>query len=96
MRRFASVWRSVGNGLSGLYSNRRGIASGMQNILGTAKSGIRLLGRTNEIVNRMDVSSPGLNSFTHNMEQYRNPSIDFANDGLSNVRQFNFYFYRVV
>ena len=49
MRRFASAGRSVGNGLSGLYSNRRGIASGMQNILGTAKSGIRLLGRTNNL-----------------------------------------------
>ena len=86
MRRFASAGRSVGNGLSGLYSNRRGIASGMQNILGTAKSGIRLLGRTNEFVNRMGVSSPGLNSFTQNMERYGNPSIDFANDELSNVR----------
>ena len=81
-----SMGRSLGSGLSGLYSNRRGIASGMQNILGTAKSGIRLLGRTNEFVNRMGVSSPGLNSFTHNMEQYGNPSIDFANDELSNVR----------
>jgi len=85
MRRFASAGRSVGNGLSGLYSNRRGIASGMQNIFDTAKSGIRLLGRANEFVNRMGVSAPGLNSFTHNMEQYGNPSIDFANDELSNV-----------
>jgi len=72
--------------LSGLYSNRRGIASGMQNMLGTAKSGIRLLGRTNEFVNHVGVSSPGLNSLTQNMEQYGNPSIDFANDELSNVR----------
>jgi hypothetical protein len=85
MRRFANAGRSLGSGMSGLYSNRRGIASGMQNILGTAKSGIRLLGRTNEFVNRMGVS-PGLNSFTQNMEQYGNPSIDFANDELSNVR----------
>ena len=90
MRRFAnagmSMGRSLGSGLSGLYSNRRGIASGMQNILGTAKQGIRLLGRTNEFVNRMGISSPGLNSFTQNMEQCGNPSIDFANDELSNVR----------
>ena len=84
VRRFASAGRSVGNGLSGLYSNRRGIASGMQNILGTAKSGIRLSGRTNEFVNRMGVSSPGLDNFTQNMEQYGNPSIDFAHDELSN------------
>ena len=84
MRRFASAGRSVGSGLSGLYSNRRGIASGMQHILGTAKSGIRLLGRTNEFVKRMGVSSPGLNDFTQNMEQYGNPSIDFAHDELSN------------
>ena len=86
MRRFASAGRSLGSDLSGLYSNRRGIASGMQNILGTAKSGIRLLGRANDFVNRMGVSPPGLNSFTHNMEQYGNPSTDFANDELSNVR----------
>ena len=86
MRRFANAGKSLGSGMSGLYSNRRGIASGMQNILGTAKSGIRLLGRTNEFVNRMGVSAPGLNSFTQNMEQYGNPSIDFANDELSNVR----------
>jgi len=86
MRRFASAGRSVGSGLSGLYSNCRGIASGMQNILSTAKSGIRLLGRTNEFVNRMGVFSPGLNSFTQNMEQFGNSSIDFANDELSNVR----------
>jgi len=85
LRRFASAGRSVGNKLSRVYSNRRGIASRMQNILGTAKSGIRLLGCTNEFVNRMGVSSPGLNSFTQNMEQYGNPSIDFANDELSNV-----------
>ena len=86
VRRFASARRSVGNGLSGLYSSCRGIASGMQNILGTAKSGIRLLGRTTEFVNRMGVSSPGLNNFTQNMEQYGNPSIDFTHDELSNVR----------
>jgi len=55
-------------------------------LLGTAKSSIRLLGRANEYVNRMGISSPGLNSFTHNMEYYGNPSIDFANDELSNVR----------
>ena len=72
--------------MSGLYSNCRGIASGMQSILGTAKSGIRLSGRTNEFVNRMGVSSPGLNGFAQNMEQYGNPSKDFANDELSNVR----------
>ena len=84
VRRFASAGRSAGNGLSGLYSNRRGIASGMQNILGTAKSGIRLLGRTNEFVNRMSVFSPGLNNFTQNMEQYGNPSIEFAHDEFSN------------
>jgi len=84
VRRFARAGRSVGNGLSGLYSNRRGIASGMQNILGTAKSGIRLSVRTNEFVNRMGVSSPGLDNFTQNMEQYGNPSIEFAHDEFSN------------
>ena len=56
MRRFASVGRSVGSGMSGLYSNRRGITSGKQNILGTAKSGIRLLGRTDDFVNRVGTS----------------------------------------
>ena len=40
MQRFANAGRSLGSGMSGLYGNRRGLASGMQNILGTAKSGI--------------------------------------------------------
>ena len=86
MQRFANAGRSLGSGMSGLYGNRRGLASGMQNILGTAKSGIRLLGRTNEFVNRMGVSSPMLNSFTQSMEQYGNPAIDFAQGELNNVR----------
>jgi len=85
LRRFDEAGQSVGNRLTGLYNNRRGLAMGMQNILGTAKSGIRLLGRTNAFVNRLGVSSPGLNTFTQNKEQYGNPSIDFANDELHNV-----------
>jgi len=57
----------------------------MQNILGTAKSEIRMLGRANEFVNRMGVSSPSLNTLTNNLQQYGNPAIDFANDELNNV-----------
>ena len=86
MHRFANAGRSVGSGMSGLYGNRRGIASGMQNVLGTAKSGIRMLGRANEFANCMGVSSPGFNSFTKSMEQYGNPVLDFAHGELNNVR----------
>jgi hypothetical protein len=71
--------------LEDFYNNRRGLASGMQNILGTAKSGIRLLGRANEFVNRIGVSSPRLNSITNGLEQYGNPTIDFAHSELNNV-----------
>ena len=85
LRRFGNAGQSLGNRLTGMYNNRRGLAMGAQNILGTAKSGIRLLGRANAFVNRLGVSSPALNKFTNNMEQYGNPSIDFANDELNNV-----------
>jgi len=85
LRRFGNVGQSIGNKLTGLYNNRRGLAMGAKNILGTAKSGIRMLGRANEFVNRLGVSSPALNNLTNNLEQYGNPSIDFANDELNNV-----------
>jgi len=54
MRRFASIAKSAGNKLEGLYNNRRGIATGAHNIFGTAKQGIRLLGRANASVRKSE------------------------------------------
>ena len=75
----------MGNRLSGLYNNRQGIAMGAKNILGTAKMGIRMIGWANEFANWLGVSSPSMNSVSNNLQQYRNPAIDFANDQLNNV-----------
>jgi hypothetical protein len=68
-----------------LYSNRRGMAGVARNILGTAKQGIKLLGRTNEFVNRLGVSSPQLNNLTANAERYADPTIDFADSEIAKV-----------
>ena len=85
MRRMGNFGNSLGNRLQSMYNNRRGLASTAQNILGTAKQGIRLLGRTNEFVRRLGVSAPQLNNLTSNLERYGNPSIDFVNDELKKV-----------
>ena len=85
MRRMGNFGNTLGNRLQSMYNNRRGLANTAQNILGTAKQGIRLLGRTNEFVNRLGVSSPQLNNLTSNLERYGNPAIDFVNDELKKV-----------
>lgn len=76
---------SFTNKLSGLYNNRRGLASRASNILGTAKSGLKLLGRTNEFVKRLGVSSPQLNNAVGQLQRYADPTIDFVNEELKNV-----------
>ena len=45
------------NRLSGLYSERRKLATGAKNILGTAKSGIRMIGQANTFANKTGVSA---------------------------------------
>lgn len=85
MRRMGNFGNTLGNRLQSMYNNRRGLANTAQNILGTAKQGIRLLGRTNEFVRRLGVSAPQLNSLTSNLERYGNPAIDFVNDELKKV-----------
>lgn len=85
MRRLGQMGRSVGNRIESLYNNRRGIAGMARNVLGTAKGGIRLLGRTNEFANRLGVSSPQMNNIQSNLERFGNPSIDFADSELQNV-----------
>jgi len=85
MRRMGNFGNTLGNRLQSMYNNRRGLANTAQNILGTAKQGIRLLGRTNEFVNRLGVSAPQLNNLTSNLERYGNPAIDFVNDELKKV-----------
>ena len=85
MRRLGNSGRSVGNRIDYIYNNRRGFASKARNILGTAKQGIKLLGRTNEFVNRLGVSSPQINDAISNLERYGNPSIDFVDSELQNV-----------
>lgn len=85
MRRLGNFGNTLGNRLQSMYNNRRGLANTAQNILGTAKQGIRLLGRTNEFVNRLGVSAPQLNNLTSNLERYGNPAIDFVNDELKKV-----------
>lgn len=77
---------SLGNRLQSLYGNRRGLSTRAQNVLGTAKQGIRLLGRANDFVRRLGVSSPQLNNISSNLERYGNPTIDFVNDELKNVQ----------
>ena len=59
----------MGNRLSGLYNNRRKIASGAKNILGTAKSGIRMIGQANTFANRLGVSSLAMNNMSSNLQQ---------------------------
>ena len=76
---------SLGNRLQSLYTNRRGLSTRAQNVLGTAKQGIRLLGRANDFVRRLGVSSPQLNNLTNKLERYGNPSIDFVDKELKNV-----------
>ena len=59
----------MGNRLAGLYSNRRKVAAGAKNILGTAKSGIRMIGQANTFANRLGVSSPAMNNMSSNLQQ---------------------------
>ena len=60
------------NRLSGLYSERRKIATGVKNILGTAKSGIRMIGQENIFANKIRVSSPAMNNMSSNLQQFAN------------------------
>jgi len=62
----------MGNRLSGLYNNRRKIATGAKNILGTAKSGIRMIGQENTFANKIGVSSPPMNNMSSNLQQIGN------------------------
>ena len=62
----------MGNRLSGLYNNRRKIATGVKNILGTAKSGIRMIGQANTFANKIGVSSPAMNNMSSNLQQFAN------------------------
>jgi len=57
----------MGNRLSGLYNIRQGIAMGAKNILSTAKSGIRMIGRSNEFANKSGVSSPAMNTVSNTL-----------------------------
>jgi hypothetical protein len=57
------------NRLSGLYSERRKLATGAKNILGTAKSGIRMIGQANTFANKIGVSSPQMNNMSNNLQQ---------------------------
>jgi hypothetical protein len=59
----------MGNRLSGLYNNRRKVAAGAKNILGTAKSGIRMIGQANTFANKLGVSSPQMNNMSSNLQQ---------------------------
>jgi len=61
--------QSMGNRLSGLYNNRKSMATGAKNILGTAKSGIRMKGRANEFANKIGVSSPAMNNMSNALQQ---------------------------
>ena len=59
----------MGNRLSGLYNNRQKIATGAKNILGTAKSGIKMIGQANTFANKIGVSSPAMNNMSSNLQQ---------------------------
>ena len=63
------------NRLSGLYNNRQGMATRAKNILGTAKSGIRMIGRANEFANKIGVSSPAMNNMSNALQQLVAPDV---------------------
>ena len=67
--------QSMGNRLSGLYSNRRGMATGAKNILGTAKSGIRKIRQANQFANKIGVSSPAMNNMSNALQQLASPDV---------------------
>ena len=41
------------------------MATGAKNVLGTAKSGIRMIEQANEFVNKIGVSSPAMNNMSN-------------------------------
>jgi len=67
--------KSMENRLSGLYNNRQGMTTGAKNILGTAKSGIRMIGRSNEFANKIGVSSPAMNNMSNALQQLTSPDV---------------------
>ena len=67
--------QSMGNKL---YINRKSMATGAKNILGTAKSGIRMIGRANEFANKIGVSSPAMNNMSSNLQQFADLIPDVA------------------
>ena len=67
--------QSMGNRLSGLYNNRQGMATGAKNIQGTAKSGIRIIGKANQFANKIGVSSPAMNNMSNALQQLASPDL---------------------
>jgi len=59
----------MGNRLSGLYDNRIGMATEAKNMLGTAKSGIRMIGQANTFANKIGVSCPAMNNMSNALQQ---------------------------
>ena len=64
------MWRTI-NGKQTLY-NRKSMATGAKNILGTAKSGIRIIGKANQFANKIGVSSPAMSNA---LQQLASPDV---------------------
>jgi len=52
-----------------LYSSRKSMGAGAKNILGTAKSGIRIIGKANQFSKKLGVSSPAMNNMSNALQQ---------------------------
>jgi len=52
-----------------LYSSRKSMGAGTKNILGTPKSGLRIIGKANQFSKKMGVSSSAMNNMSNALLQ---------------------------
>jgi len=65
----------MGNRLSGLYNKRQKMVTGAKNILGTAKSGIRIIGKANQFSKKIGVPSNSMNNMSNALQQFAYPDV---------------------
>jgi len=58
-----------------LYSSRKSMGAGTKNILGTAKSGIRIIGKANQFSKKIGVSSSAMNNMSNALQQLASPNV---------------------
>jgi hypothetical protein len=76
---------NLGNRLQNIYANRRSYASGAQKLIGGGRKIISALGRANEFASRIGVSNPQISGAIGAIQQYGNPTLDFADSELARV-----------